>query len=106
VRRVVAIEDTVFGGEDAPGLYADNEGDVLAHCAPESLEAVGTVAIDAVETIAARLAKIDRFARTPSVQPEPPPPGAASEPPPAVAEPTADAASPRNPEIPDAAGAR
>jgi hypothetical protein len=91
VRPVVAIEDTVFGGDEAPGLYAGNEGDVPAHCAPESLEAVGAVAIEAVETIGARLAKIDRFARTPSVAPEPPAAGDASS---------------ETPETPDAADAR
>lgn len=72
VRPVLAIEDTAFGGDEAPGLYAESEQDVTAHCAPESLEAVGAVAIEAVQTIAARLAKIDRFARTPSVQAESP----------------------------------
>jgi Peptidase family M28 len=70
VRPVVAIEDTVFGGDEAPGLYAANEGDVLAHCSPESLAAVGEVTVEAVDAIAARLAKIDRFAKTPSAEPE------------------------------------
>jgi len=32
---------------------------------------VGRVAVEAVESIATRLAKIDRFARMPSVEPEP-----------------------------------
>ncbi len=70
VRAVVAIEDTAFGGEEAPGVFAGKD-DVLEHCAPESLEAVGRVAIEAVDSVGARLAKIDRFARTPSVEPEP-----------------------------------
>jgi peptidase M28-like protein len=65
VRPVVAIEDTAFGGDDSPGLYAGKD-DQLARCAPESLEAVGRVAADTVQSIAARLAKIDRFSRLPS----------------------------------------
>jgi hypothetical protein len=67
VRPVVAIEDTAFGGKEAPGIYAGRD-DVLAHCAPESLEAVGRVASEAVESIATRLAKIDRFSRMPSAE--------------------------------------
>ena len=108
VRPVVAIEDSAFGGDEAPGLYAGNEGDVAVHCSPESLGAVGTVAIEAVETIAARLAKIDRFARTPFVQPESAPPSTEEVPPELAAEPeaSAGAASSENPETPDAAGAR
>ena len=72
VRPVVAIEDTAFGGRDAPGSHAGKE-DVLEHCAPDSLQIVGRVALAAVESIATRLAKIDRFARTPSVEPVPQP---------------------------------
>jgi hypothetical protein len=34
-------------------------------CVPESIESVGLVALEAIDTIAARLAKIDRFARSP-----------------------------------------
>lgn len=71
VRPVVAIEDSAFGGDEPPGLYANSEGDTLAHCAPESLAVVGSVAIDAVDVIATRLAKIDRFARMPALEPEP-----------------------------------
>ena len=47
--------------------------DVLEHCGPDSLQIVGRVAVAAVESIATRLAKIDRFARTPSVEPVPQP---------------------------------
>jgi hypothetical protein len=70
VRPVVAIEDTAFGGDDAPGTYAGKD-DVLEHCAPESLERVGRVTVDAIDAIATRLSKIDRFSRTPSVEPAP-----------------------------------
>jgi hypothetical protein len=70
VRPVVAIEDTVFGDGDAPGSHAGKE-DELEHCAPDSLQIVGRVAVAAVESIATRLAKIDRFSRTPSLEPAP-----------------------------------
>jgi len=71
VRPVLAIEDTAFGGEEAPGIYADTDEDDLAHCAPESLEIVGAVSLAALETIGDRLAKIDRFARSPLTAVEP-----------------------------------
>jgi hypothetical protein len=80
VRPVLAIEDTVFGGEEAPGIYADTEDDDLAHCAPESLETVGVVSLAALETIGERLAKIDRFARSPLTAEQP----SAADPEPAV----------------------
>ncbi len=84
VRRVVAIEDTAFGGDEPPGRYA-GEGDAIEHCAKGSLESVGVVAIEALETIGRRLAKIDRFARTPTADPEEEPPA----PEPATPEPSA-----------------
>jgi hypothetical protein len=65
VRPSVAIEDTAFGGEDPPGIYADTEQDDLEHCSLESLESVGVVSLAAIEIIGDRLAKIDRFARAP-----------------------------------------
>jgi glutaminyl-peptide cyclotransferase len=92
VRPVVAIEDTAFGGDESPGRYAGKD-DVLAHCAPESLELVGRVAVEAVESIATRLAKIDRFSRTPSVEPAPSP-GAKPQPENAEAAPPEPSAEP------------
>jgi hypothetical protein len=65
VRPVVAIVDTAFGGDAPPGLYADTEEDTIVHCAPDSLEAVGSVTLRALETIGRRLAKIDRFSQSP-----------------------------------------
>ena len=108
VRPVVAIEDTAFGGGDAPGSHAGKE-DVLEHCAPDSLQIVGRVAVAAVESIATRLAKIDRFARTPSVEPAPQPeaPLAPSERRRAAAgsrDRTGADAPPRRTRAPDAAG--
>lgn len=69
VRPVVAIADTAFGGDEAPGPYAGTPEDALAHCAPGSLGAVGSVAVEAIETIGQRLARIDRFTRAPSTVP-------------------------------------
>jgi len=68
VRAVVAIEDTAFGGNEAPGIFAGKD-DVLAHCSPESLDVVGRVSTEAIEAIATRLAKIDHFSRMPSADP-------------------------------------
>lgn len=93
VRPVIAIGDTAFGGAEPPGVYADTEEDDLAHCAPESLETVGVVSLAALETIGERLAKIDRFARSPLTEVEP----SAAEP-----EPAGDAAE-TVPETPGAA---
>src|SRR5262249_24654897 len=103
VRAGVAIEGTAFGGGEAPGLYAGRE-DVIAHCAPESLEVVGRVAVETVTSIATRLAKIDRFARTPTAEPEPQPMGESAVPPapPTAAEASAPAGT--HPETPDAPG--
>jgi hypothetical protein len=114
VRQVVAIEDTAFGGDESPGRYAGKE-DVIAHCSRESLTAVGRVAVEAVGSISAQLAKIDRFARTPSAEseankrkPEAPlePEGEKGAPPMPAGENAAEASAPdgANPEAPDAAG--
>jgi hypothetical protein len=73
VRPVVAIVDTAFGGDAPPGVYADSEEDAIVHCAPESLEVVGTVTLRALETIGRRLAKIDRFSQSPLAELEAPP---------------------------------
>ena len=65
LRRVVALVDTSFGGDEPPGLYAGTEDDDLEHCSADSLEAVGKVALEALDKISQRLAKIDRFAASP-----------------------------------------
>jgi hypothetical protein len=115
VRQVVAIEDTAFGSDEVPGRYAGKE-DVIAHCSRDSLTAVGRVAVEAVESISAQLAKIDRFARMPSAEPETnrrkpeaplEPEAENAAPPPAPAgENAAEASTPggASPEAPDAAG--
>lgn len=63
--RVVALADTSFGGGDPPGIYAGTAEDDLAHCSPQSLETVGQVTLEGLESISERLAKIDRFAAAP-----------------------------------------
>jgi hypothetical protein len=62
LRRIVSIVDTSFGGNQPPGLYAGTSQDTLERCAPESLETVGVVVLEALDAISARLAKVDRFA--------------------------------------------
>lgn len=83
VRPVVAIVDTVFGGDQAPGFYAGTSDDNTAHCAASSLETVGLVSLDAISAIGQRLAKIDRFSRAPlaAVEPEAKPSPGAPRPP-------------------------
>lgn len=70
LRSAVAIADTRYGGDSAPGIFARTADDTIEHCAPESLEVVGAVTLDALDTIAGRLAKIDRFARSPITEVE------------------------------------
>lgn len=65
LRGVVALVDTSFGGGEPPGVYAGTADDDLDHCSHESLGVVGSVSIEALGIIAARLAKIDRFAKSP-----------------------------------------
>jgi hypothetical protein len=65
LHRVVALVDSSFGGNEPPGLYAGTEDDDLEHCSADSLEAVGKVALEALDKISQRLAKIDRFAESP-----------------------------------------
>jgi len=68
-RRVVAIVDNRFGGDEAPGLYWHTEDDTLEHCSPASLQAVGEVTLEALGRIERRLDKIDRFAAAPLHEP-------------------------------------
>lgn len=65
VRATLALVDTRYGGDSVHGALAESADDTIEHCAADSLEAVGVVTLDALETIGRRLAKIDRFARTP-----------------------------------------
>jgi hypothetical protein len=72
LRRAVLLTDTSFGGDEGdepPGPYADSEDDNLEHCSPESLETVGAVVLEALETITKRLVKIDMFAGSAVTEP-------------------------------------
>jgi glutaminyl-peptide cyclotransferase len=69
LRRAVLLTDTSFGGDEPPGPYANSEDDNLEHCSPESLETVGAVVLEALETITKRLVKIDMFAGSPVIEP-------------------------------------
>ena len=62
-RRVVAISDPRFGGEESPGIYALTEDDVADRCSPESLAIVGSVTLVTVNDLATLMQKIDRFVR-------------------------------------------
>jgi hypothetical protein len=73
LRRALLVMDSSFGGDEAPGIYADTEDDTLERCSPASLEAVGEVTLETLEDIGARLAKIDRFAEAPLREPVGPP---------------------------------
>jgi Peptidase family M28 len=65
VRASLAIEDTALGGDEPSGVYDDSAEDDLGHCSIESLKTVGLVSLAALDRIADRLVKIDRFARSP-----------------------------------------
>jgi hypothetical protein len=65
LRRVVALVDTSFGGNEPPGVYAGTADDDLEHCSADSLGVVGSVSLEALGTIGRRLAKIDRVAESP-----------------------------------------
>jgi hypothetical protein len=76
--RSVLISDPRFGGADLPGRYAASEQDAVERCSAGSLGVVGQVVLEALDRIAARLVRIDRFRRSPLVDPLgafPPAPG-------------------------------
>ena len=103
VRRVVAITDSAYGGDTAPGIYAFTEDDTLARCSAESLEIVGRVALEALATISRRLEKIDRFSEVPLPESEESP--AEPAPDPATAEEPATQEEPSTAEEPATAEA-
>jgi hypothetical protein len=73
LRRVVAVSEAelVVEPAEAPEDAESAEGAGVAEapapaqCTRESLEAVGVVVLEALDVITARLAKVDRFAKTP-----------------------------------------
>jgi hypothetical protein len=60
-RRVVAITDPRYGGNEPPGSYWHTEQDTLERCSSRSLDAVGRVSRRALTEIATLLARVDRF---------------------------------------------
>lgn len=66
LRRVVAIVDSRYGGDEPPGLYWHSEDDTLEHCSADSLAIVGTVSMETLQRIEERLSKIDRFVNPPA----------------------------------------
>ena len=63
-RRIVSIVDSRNGDDQPPGRYADTADDTIGRCSPDSLETVGVVVLEALDSIAQRLLKIDRFTGT------------------------------------------
>jgi hypothetical protein len=54
MRRVVALADVRYGGDEVPGAYWRTEDDDLAHCAPESLELTGRVVLAGLREVSKR----------------------------------------------------
>jgi hypothetical protein len=67
--RTVIISDPRFGGDDVPGRYSATDSDTPERCSPHSLEVVGAVTLEALDRIARRLARIDRFRADPLEDP-------------------------------------
>jgi glutaminyl-peptide cyclotransferase len=72
-RRVMAVIDDRFGGDEAPGVYWRTEEDTLERCDPESLAIVGAVSKAGLEDAVALLRRVDRFSRRPVPAPPPEP---------------------------------
>jgi hypothetical protein len=72
-RRVLAIKDPRYGGEDPPGAFWNTEEDVLARVSSGSLGAVGRVSHEALQDAAALLQRVDRFATKRVDEPAPTP---------------------------------
>jgi hypothetical protein len=81
--RVVLITDDRYGGSSRPGRYAWNDEDTLESCAPASLAAVGEVSLVVFDSIASRLARMDRFPGASIAEPTEAPPGPSASPSPA-----------------------
>ena len=90
-RGVVLITDPAYGGGEPPGAFANSEDDTAERCSPQSLASVGAVTLEALDRIAERLAKIDRFveARVPRAGSGSATPSRAAPAPPAPAAPRA-----------------
>ena len=80
VRRVMAVIDDRFGGDEAPGIYWQTEEDTLERCDPESLAIVGSVSNAGIRQVVALLRRVDLFSRKPVPAPQPEPVEAADTP--------------------------
>ena len=70
LRPIVALEDA--GPSAAASEQASPELAAPAACSADSLETAGLVLLEGLDRIGARLAKIDRFARVPQLEPAEP----------------------------------
>jgi Zn-dependent M28 family amino/carboxypeptidase len=69
-RRVMAVIDDRFGGDEEPGVYWQTEEDTLERCDPESLAIVGAVTNAGLRSVVALLQRVDRFSRRPVPAPQ------------------------------------
>ncbi len=67
--RTVLVADPRYGGSEIPGRHAASDRDTPERCSPHSLEVVGRVTLEALDRIAERLARIDRFRESPLQEP-------------------------------------
>jgi Zn-dependent M28 family amino/carboxypeptidase len=102
-RGVVLITDTSYGPGDPPGSYANSEDDTAEHCSAKSLASVGVVTREALDRIAERLAKIDRFSAPVPEAAAPPAPAPAPTPAAPPTAPPAPATAPAPPPAPERA---
>jgi len=104
-RRFVALVDPREGGSEEPGSLWRTPQDDAAHCAPQSLQAVGRSLHAGLRDIAALLAKVDHYASPPESESEPAPPEPQAPSPTAEPSPEAETSAPEQP-VPTADGAR
>jgi hypothetical protein len=110
LRRVMAVIDDRFGGDEAPGVYWQTEEDTLERCDPQSLAVVGAVTNGGLREVVKLLRRVDRHSRRPVPAPEAEPLEAVDTPEPETLDPeapepeTLDPAgpAPETPEPPEA----
>ncbi len=99
-RRVVALADIRFGGDEPPGTYWRTAEDDLDHVSAESLGVVGNVVIEGLRNITAHLSRVDAHV-TPLPTPDERPEAPEIEIVPVVTEPAEDAAEVQAAPTPD-----
>lgn len=90
-RRVMAVIDDRFGGDEAPGIYWQTEEDTLERCDPESLVVVGAVSNGGIRNVVKMLRRVDLYPGRPAPAPE-------AEPVEAVDTPEPETSGPETPE--------